>query len=907
MNSLRTRAVVIALLLTAGAPFVSAATGAAGAAGSAWATGTAGAIGVTGTARVMGGAVAAQSPAVPSPSDVLGWSLGERFSDVHAVQSYFGHLAEVSPLVSVEEYGRTVEQRPLLQVLIATPEHRERLEQILADNRRLTDPELPEAEASAIIERNPAVVYFSYGVHGNESSSSEAAMWTAWDLARGADEVASVLDSVIVIIDPVVNPDGRDRYVSFYRSVRGPRANPDPRTREHDEPWPGGRTNHYYFDLNRDWAWGSQPETRARLGTWHHWTPQVHVDFHEMSPNSNYFFFPPAAPINPLYPEHTARWARRIGEANAAAFSREGWLFFTEESYDLFYPGYGDSWPSLLGAIGMTYEQAGGGSAGLAYQRRDGDVLTLRDRATHHRVAGQATLRSVAEGRADLLEGFAAFHRRIDEGLDDILLIPGSAAPGRLHALLGELELQGIDYEVAADEFSALAEAHAGWSARRRFPAGTVRVPARQPRGRLAATLLTQGIPLEAAYSYDISAWSRPYAYGVEAHAAPATELRGIDWLPADHGPVWGGGSTLAHRGVEATDPGSSDRANTRNVADARVDYGVLVLPRLDAYPALVRFLSQGGRGRIMADTFRIDGRLFPRGTVFLPAALNPALSERLATAGLTSGDGVAAVHSAWTETGPDLGTGGAGELRLPRVALVGGERTNSNSFGAHRFFLDHRLELEHDVILASELEDGLLDRWDVIVVPDGRRVGRELGDAGRRALGEWLRRGGTLVAVAGGAAGLEGVSGVELREARRTDDPGATARALQTVEERELARWEDRTPGAILEAEIDPGHPLAFGAAAPGGDRLFVLSSGNGFEPSESFASAAWFAADLQGVSGVVSETTLERLSESSWLVERSMGRGRIVLFADDPLFRMMWATGSHLYANALLFAPAF
>ncbi len=336
--------------------------------------------------------------APPSPADVLGWELGERFSDVAAVQRYFARLADASPLVSVSEYGRSVEGRALTQVLIASPEHRARLDDILQANQALTDPDLSESDARAIIQTNPAVVYFSYGVHGNESSSSEAAMWTAWDLARGAAEVAGVLDSVVVVIDPIVNPDGRDRYVNFYRSVRGPQPNPDPDSREHREPWPGGRTNHYYFDLNRDWAWVSQPETRARLATWPTWNPQVHVDFHEMSPNSSYFFFPPAAPINPLYPEHTARWARRIGEANAAAFSRQGWLFFTEESYDLFYPGYGDSWPSLLGSIGMTYEQAGGGSAGLAYARNDGDVLTLHDRATHHRVAGQATLRAAATG-----------------------------------------------------------------------------------------------------------------------------------------------------------------------------------------------------------------------------------------------------------------------------------------------------------------------------------------------------------------------------------------------------------------------------------------------------------------------------------------------------------------------------
>jgi hypothetical protein len=812
---------------------------------------------------------------------VLGWELGERFSDVAAVHRYVDALAEASPRVSVEEYGRSVEGRPLLQVLVASPEHRTRLEEILDANRELTDPDTPEERAREIAASNPAVLYLSYGVHGNESSSSEAAMWTLWDLARGAPEVAGVLDSAVVVVDPVLNPDGRDRYVGFYRGARGPEPNPDPATREHDEPWPGGRTNHYHFDLNRDWAWMSQPETRARLATWDRWNPQVHVDFHEMSPNSTYFFFPPATPVNPLYPEHTARWTERIGEGNARAFSERGWLFFTEETYDLFYPGYGDSWPSLLGAIGMTYEQAGGGSAGLAYARTDGDTLTLRQRATHHRVAGRATLRTAAQGKTDLLLGFAGFHRNVDEGLDDILLVPGEGADAmRLHGLLAELSDQGIGFQVAEESFEADAEAHAGFGSRERFPEGTVRVPARQPRGRLALTLLQDEVPLDATYSYDVSAWSRPYAYGVEAHAAEASEVDDADWTdPAD----------MDH--PERTEPSGGS-------------YGYLVEPGFHAWPALVAFLEEGGRGRVVPDTFRIGGTLHPRGTVFLPAAMNPELDRRVREAGL---DGARPVTSALTATGPDLGSGSTGDLELPRVALVGGAGTSSNSFGAHRFFLEHRLGLPYDAVNASELAGLEFEEYDVLVLPGGGSVGRGLSDDTRAEMEEWLRGGGTLVAVGSGAAGLEALTGVRLRESPEPPEEDRLDRALRLREERERERWEAETPGTVLEARLDPGHPLAFGAAAPGGDRLFVLSRGEGFEPAEEFETAAWFPDGLQKVSGVVSEGTLERLSLSSWLVERRVGRGSVVLFADDPLFRMMWPAAFQPYANALLLGPAF
>ncbi|MDT8341523.1 MAG: M14 family metallopeptidase, partial [Longimicrobiales bacterium] len=822
--------------------------------------------------------------APPSPEGVLGWALGERFSDVPAVYRYFEALAQASPLVSVQEYGRSVEGRPLLQVLIATPDHRARLDEILARNRELTDPDTPEARARAIAASNPAVVYFSYGVHGNESSSSEAAMWTAWDLVRGAPDVAGVLDSVVVVIDPAVNPDGRERYVNFYRAARGPVPNPDPATREHREPWPGGRTNHYHFDLNRDWSWGTQAETRARLATWDRWNPQVHVDFHEMSPNSSYFFFPPATPINPLYPEHIGHWAARIGDGNAAAFARQGWLFFTEESYDLFYPGYGDSWPSLLGAIGMTYEQAGGGSAGLAYARSDGDTLTLQARATHHRVAGNATLRTAADGKTDLLLGFAGFHRSVDAGHPDILLVPAASDRGaRLDALLDELTAQGIRHQVAAEPFEARASAHRGYPARSRFPAGTVRVPARQPRGLLAVTLLQAETVLDATFSYDISAWSRPYAFGVEAHAAEAGALARASWRAGDEG---------------------SRPAFAGEVQPSSTPYGYLVEPGFHSWPALAAFLREGGRGRVLPDTFRIGGRPYPRGTVFLPAGMNPGLAERVRAAGIAD---AVPVPSALTETGPDLGSGSAGDLRLPRVALIGGEGTSSGSFGAHRHFLDTRLGLPYDAVNASALGDLDLARYQVVVVPEGASVGRGLSDAELARLRRWIQGGGTLVAVGSGAAGFQALTGIELRRPAEPEESARLDRALRPREERDLERWEGQTPGTILRAVLDPGHPLAFGAAAAGDEHLFVLSSGNGFEPTEAFESAAWFEDGLEKLSGVIGAETLERLARSSWLVERRLGRGSVILFADDPLFRGMWYAGFQPYANALLLGPAF
>ncbi len=843
-------------------------------------------------------AAVAQAP--PSPADVLGWELGERFTDVPDVGRYMEALADASPLVSVERYGETFEGRPLVQVLVASPEYRARLDEILAANRELTDPGTSRERAADIIRDNPAVVYLSYGVHGNETSSSEAAMWTAWDLARGAAEVAGVLDSVIVVIDPMLNPDGRARYVQFYRGARGAEPNPNPDAREHDEPWPGGRSNHFYFDLNRDWSWVSQAETRARLATWDRWNPQVHVDFHEMSPRSTYFFFPSAEPVNPIYPETTLAWGRRFGEANARAFDARGWLYFTGESYDHFYPGYGDTWPSLTGAIGMTYEQAGGGSAGLAFERADGTVLTLRDRAQHHRTTGEATLRTAAQGRTRLLEDYAAFHRDIGADEPDVLLVPATD-PGPARALVALLQAQGVEVERASEAFETRARPHRGWDERREFPAGTYRVRARQPRGRLATTLLQAETELDATFSYDISAWSLPYGFGVEAQSAENVPDAGWRAAPVE--------SSVSMAGSAAEGDAAEGAANAAAApppTDAAARVGYLVRPGFAAWPGIVRFLGDGGSVRVMAEPFTLGGEAYPRGTFYLPRDSDGELDERVRRAGL--GERAEPAATGLTDDGPDLGTGSAAELLLPRVALLSGEGTSSGSMGATWYFLERRLGLPFDALEVSRVAGTDLSDYDVVVVPSASGLGRTLGEAGRSALEDWVRTGGTLVALARGAAEVGGWMDVTLREPPGVDEALRLDRALRTRHEREVESWEEATPGAILQATLDPQQPLAFGAAAGGVDHaMFVLSTGTSFEPAESFESVAWFADDVDKISGVVGEATLDRLRRSSWIVQRRSGRGRVVLFADDPLYRMMWYAGFQPFTNAVMLAPVF
>ncbi len=874
-------------------------------------------------------ALAQRPPAAPpSPADVLGYGFGERFTPHADVLRYMRALADAAPeRVHVERYGATVEGRPLVQVVIASAANMAHLDEILERHRRLTDPALPEAEAARIAAEVPAVVYLSYGVHGNESSSSEASMWTAWDVVRGAEAVRGVLDSTIVVIDPAVNPDGRDRYVTWYRQARGREPNPDPASREHHEPWPGGRFDHYLFDMNRDWAWMTQAPTRARLATWDRWSPQVHVDFHEMSPTSSYFFFPATEPINPIYPQSTLDWSDYFGRANAAAFDAHGWTYFTHGTYDFFYPGYGDSWPGLTGAIGMTYEQAGGGSAGLAYARPDGDTLTLADRAMHHRVAGDATLRAAAARKTALLTDYARFHRTVADGLSDFLLVPG-ADPARVDALVALLQDEGIRVENAGRAFRADAAPSAGAPRRRDFPAGTFLVRARQPRGRLAVTLLQPETVLKATFSYDISAWSLPYAYGVQAYAVDRAPDAG--WSPAARRarifddsalaspaatPVSGAGA--AATGAAATGAAAAPSSAVGNARPGAAPYGYLVPPGFSSWPGVIRFLHDGGRASVLDEPFTLAGRAWPRGTLFLrPAAAGAAgqgpeaatRPPRRSLEALVRAAGLAArakpVSTGLTPTGNDLGTEDAYPLRLPRVGVLAGEGVNATSYGAHWFFLEHYLRLPFDALLTDQIGRLDLDDYDVIVLPDARPASATID-----ALKAWVEKGGTLVAVGAGARAVaEPVAGVKVRAAR-PDSAAADSleRALRGRAQRELDRWEQDVPGTILDVTLDPANPLAFGAGIDGDTtRMFVLHSSDwDFEPNTAVETAAYFPPNLDKVSGVISQENLDRLARGAWLLTRRVKQGRVILFADDPLFRSFWFSGFQPYANALLVGP--
>ena len=474
-------------------------------------------------------------PKIPTVRQVLGYETGDRVSSHAAILKYVEALAAAAPSrMKIFDYGQTWEGRRLVYAAVGSETTIGSLSEIRAAVERLADPrKTPAAEAKHIMSGLPAIVWLSYGVHGNEISSPDAALLTAYHLlaARGDKMVDEILAHVLVLIDPSQNPDGRDRFVNYFEETHGLEPDPNPIAAEHEEPWPGGRTNHYLFDLNRDWIALTQPEIRNQMKVLRQWFPLVAVDLHEMSGESTYFFSPESDPYNPNLTADQKETLKLFGKNNARWFDHFGFDYFTRENYDAFYPGYGASWPSYYGGIAMTYEQAS--ARGLVLRRSDDTLLAYRDTVRHHFVASLSTLEAAAAHREKLLDDFYRYRvTAIEEGRTEPVkeyILPRSGDASATDKLAGILVEHGIEVERAAAPFR---------NGSREYPAGTYVVKMAQPAKRLIRTLLDPRTPMDERFVaaeearrkhrqrseiYDVTAWSLPLMFNVEA--VPATSV----------------------------------------------------------------------------------------------------------------------------------------------------------------------------------------------------------------------------------------------------------------------------------------------------------------------------------------------------------------------------------------------
>ena len=808
---------------------------------------------------------AAAAAQVPTPEAFLGYDLGARFTPHHRVVDYVEAVAAASPRVTAERYGETPEGRPLLVLTVAAEG---------TDVEAARRSQVAATEGGAAPEK--AVVWLSYNVHGNEAVSTEAALRTLYELTTPRAD--AWLRDVVVVMDPCLNPDGRDRYVTAYRQRRGDRADADPDAWEHDEPWPGGRFNHYLFDLNRDWAWGTQPETRARLAVYNRWMPAVHVDFHEQGVDSPYYFAPAAEPFHPRITDWQRELQTRIGRENAQVFDREGWLYFTRERFDLLYPGYGDTWPTFNGAVGMTYEQGGSGRAGLAIRTAEGDTLTLGDRIAHHVATGLETIATTARDADRVRAEFAALFATPPAGPARAFAARGDA--GRLQALAALLDLQGVRYGWAGREQAARGVRYAGGldrpapPARVTVEAGDLVVPLDQPKGTLAAVLFEPEPALSDSVTYDVTAWALPYVYGVEGLALEE--------------PVETGGAAPS-----APMPAGAGRPYAyvlpwESPQDARV---------------LAELLREGVGVRVVPEPFEAEGQAFRRGSLVATRAGNGRLGERfddaVRGAAARAGRPAVALASGFAASGFDLGSDRLGFTRGPRVAVLTDEPVSPTALGEVWHWFDRVVDYPATLLRADGFSRGDLDDTDVLVLPDGR-YGSWLSDDRAEALREWVRAGGRLVAMEGAATAFAGKDGFGIAERKAAAADSSADARLRRYADREREEVSEGVPGAVFRVALDETHPLAYGY--PG--HLYVVKRRT--NPVE-FLADGWNVGVLRTgapAAGFAGAEAQDRLTDSLVFGVEEMGRGAVVYLLDDPIFRGFWADGQLLFANAV-FGP--
>lgn len=825
---------------------------------------------------LLGSFVSTWAQGLQSPEQFLHYKLGDKFTQHYKIVNYFQHVSQAaSNMVKLEQYGETYEGRPLYLAYISTPENMAKLESIRMNNLRLANA---TKDRAAPQEDGTVIVWLSYNVHGNEPSSSEAALKTLYALVDPSNtRTKEWLKNTVVIIDPCLNPDGRDRYVNWFTSVSNNKPNADPQSREHSEPWPGGRTNHYNFDLNRDWAWQTQVETQHRIKKYNEWLPQVHVDFHEQGFNEPYYFAPAAEPFHEVITPWQREFQTMIGRNNAKYFDQQGWLYFTKERFDLFYPSYGDTYPTYNGSIGMTYEQGGHSRGGLAVITEDEDTLTLADRLEHHYTTSLATIEVTSQNAARVQKEFRKyFNDAITVGGGEFKsFIIKTDGGDKLERLKKLLDRNGIEWSYAnAAQLNGLNYT-TGKTENFKTDAQDVVINMNQYKSNLVRVLFERNSKLSDSATYDITAWSMPYAYGVQAY------------------------------GLNSFVAGSSRQASAPAVLNVQPSYAYAVRWNgLQSAKFLGQLLQQNIKVRYVEQPFSLKGHNFERGSLLITRAANTQvrnLHALVIDAAGKYGVEIAGLESGFVDKGFDVGSDRVRIINKPRVAMVTGSGIGSNAAGEVWHFFEQQLDYPITLINQDELARASWKDIDVLIMPDG--FYRFLNDkTAADQLKTWVQQGGRIVALEGAVSQLARADwGIKLKEEKKDDkkeEKKDDYTLLRRYENRERDFLSGSIPGSVYRVQLDNSHPLAFGY----GDVYYTLKQDDNIY--EFIKEGGWNVGVLKKdnyVSGFAGTKTKERLKDGLLFGVQDMGRGNIVYLADDVLFRSFWENGKLLLCNAV------
>lgn len=802
------------------------------------------------------------SAQLQSPSEYLGYEIGTQFSRHADVVRYFEHVAVNSNMVTFNSYGVTNEGRPLTYAIITSPKNLTNIESIRTDN--LKNAGLEEGPANPQV----AIVWLSYNVHGNEASSTEASMVTLYKLIT---EKADWLDNTVVIIDPCLNPDGRDRYANWYNQVKATPYDISQDATEHHEPWPGGRPNHYLFDLNRDWAWVTQVESQQRLKIYNKWMPHVHVDFHEQGINEPYFFAPAAEP----YHEVVSKWQRdfqtQIGKNHAQYFDKEGWLFFTRERFDLLYPSYGDTYPTFVGAIGMTYEQAGHGRGGLGIQTDEDYVLTLVDRVAHHTTTGLSTVEISSKNALTLNQEFKKFFDNSDLKYKSYVLKGNQDKIESLIQLLDKHEIKyGFSTESKVKGHDYTKNNKGTMNAK-----GALVVSSDQPKGKMVKVLFEPDAKLSESLTYDITAWSIPHALGLEAIAS--TTLVSAD-----------GDNPYLNKTNSIRPSSAGYIAKWNSMQDAAF---------------LTDLLKQGIKVRFSEKDLSFEGTAFPRGSLVITKSDNRTNKEFHVVLNSIANNHKRTLFSSLTsfsDNGTDFGSDDIKLVDKQRIAMLKGDHVSSLSYGALWHFFEQQLKYPITSININDFERIDLKKYDVLILPEGS-YSDLLNETNLKDIKDWVKSGGKIIALGQAVTSFKDKEGFGIAVNKEKDDDVKEKEPnLISYDQRENERAKHFITGSIYRVTLDPSHPLAFGY----GTSYFSLKNDDtAIKLMDKGYNVGYIGDEVVNVSGFAGEEAEKGLKNSLVFGEARMGQGSIVYLVDDVLFRSFWENGKLFLVNSIFF----
>ena len=802
----------------------------------------------------------------PSPDEFLGYPLGSHFTPHQKVVDYFKKVASTNKNIQLQVYGKTYEGRELLLAVISDAANMERIEQIRTNNLSFSNNDKSTSKTT----KQPAILWLSYNVHGNEANSTETSMRVLYTLAQATEgKTKEWLKNTVVIIDPCLNPDGRDRYVNNFNMVSGKVPNPDPTAREHSEPWPGGRPNHYYYDLNRDWAWQTQIETQQRLVAYHKWMPQVHVDFHEQSYNEPYYFAPAAEPVH----QDITAWQREfqviVGKNNAKYFDENGWQYFTKERFDLLYPSYGDTYPLYNGAIGMTYEQ-GGIRAGLAVVTADGDTLTLKDRIEHHFTTSMATLETVSNNAEKLITEYKKYFEQSTTnppGLYKSYIVKAQNIE-RLRKMADLLKKNHIAFAFGSDRtltgYNYETQKQESFKAER----NDLIVNLQQPRSVLANVLFEPQTVVTDSNTYDITAWALPYAYGLNAYAVKEAITGSFTFI----------------------------EEKKENIPAVAKPYAwVMPWNAVDDAKTLVKLQEHKVKIRIAEEGFTIGGKVYRAGSLLIYRTenekINKDIAKLLSEVAKDYNTSFYPISSGYVEKGKDFGSSVYRLLTAPKIAVVTGQEVSSQGVGEIWHFFEQ--ELNYPITMISTQSAAYLDinKINVLILPDGS-YSDKLGEQ----LNGWISAGGKLILMEDAITSLVGKRPLDIKkkEYPKKDEKETNERKYAEKDKDDL---QNSIPGAIYKVSLDQSHPLALGL----GKFYYTLKTDERiYEPLEN----GWNVGTLKAnsyMAGVAGSKVKKKLETGLLYGVQQSGRGSIVYLATDVLFRSFWENGKQLFTNAL------